>query len=107
MRLLLSTPTAFMVVSQNGTSLRSTASASAAVVLIQRPPSAARAYLIESRWPIEGLRLEGRDFAFKGRGFGPGEMTWKVPGPGRYQITAEDGERDVTELPADLRAVPP
>ena len=58
-------------------------------------PSAARAYLIDSRWPIEGLRLEGRDFAFRGQGFGPGEMTWKVEGAGRYQVIADDGERRV------------
>ncbi len=58
-------------------------------------PSAARAYLIDSRWPIEGLRIDGRDFAFRGQGFGPGEMTWKVEGAGRYQVTADDGERKV------------
>ncbi|MBM3549003.1 MAG: hypothetical protein FJX54_18840 [Alphaproteobacteria bacterium] len=56
-------------------------------------PSAARSYLIDSRWPVEGLALDGRSFAFRARGFGPGDMSWKVEGAGRYQITASDGER--------------
>jgi polysaccharide biosynthesis protein PelA len=59
------------------------------------PPDAPRAYLIESRWPIEGLELDGRAFSFRARGFGPGEMVWKVPEPGRYQIVAEHGDRVV------------
>jgi hypothetical protein len=58
-----------------------------------RPPAAARPYLVDSRWPIEGLKIEGEGFAFRARGYGPGEMTWKVPRPGRYQVAAEDGER--------------
>ena len=57
------------------------------------PPPASRPYLIDSRWPIEGLTVEGQSFAFQAQGFGPGEMTWKVGEPGRYQVIAEDGER--------------
>ena len=58
------------------------------------PPAARRPpYLIDSRWPIEGLTVEGQSFAFQAQGFGPGEMTWKVGEPGRYQVIAEDGER--------------
>ncbi len=57
------------------------------------PPAAGRAYLVDSRWPIEGLSLDGPSFAFRAQGFGPGEMTWKVAEPGRYRVMAEDGER--------------
>lgn len=59
------------------------------------PPAAGRPYLIDSRWPIEGLTVEGQSFAFQAQGFGPGEMTWKVGEPGRYQVVAEDGERTI------------
>ena len=57
------------------------------------PPPASRPYLVDSRWPIEGLTVGGGTFAFHAEGFGPGEMTWKVGEPGRYQVRAEDGER--------------
>ena len=58
-------------------------------------PAAARPYLIDSRWPIAGLAIDGRNFAFNAQGFGPGEMVWKVPESGRYQVTAEDGDRTI------------
>ena len=57
------------------------------------PPPGSRPYLIDSRWPIEGLAVDDRTFTFHAQGFGPGEMTWRVVEPGRYQVIAEDGER--------------
>ena len=57
------------------------------------PPAADRIYLVDSRWPLEGLAIDGRSFAFNARGFGPGEMKWKVDGAGRYQILAQEGGR--------------
>jgi hypothetical protein len=57
-----------------------------------RAPDAPRAYLIDSRWPAEGVSFEGGDFAFRAQGYGAGEMSWKVPFPGRYRIVADDGE---------------
>jgi hypothetical protein len=59
------------------------------------PPSASRPYLIDSRWPIEGLSIDRQTFAFRAQGFGAGEMTWKVEEAARYQIVAEDGERTI------------
>lgn len=59
------------------------------------PPEAARAYLIDSRWPLEGLSVEERSFSFRARGFGAGEMTWKVAGAGRYRIVADEGDRAI------------
>ena len=56
-------------------------------------PAAGRSYLVDSRWPIEGLAVDDRTFTFHAQGFGPGEMTWRVVEPGRYQVVAEDGER--------------
>jgi hypothetical protein len=49
------------------------------------PPAPA---LIQSRWLVESLAVSGDRFTFAARGFGPGEMTWLVPKPGRYGITA-------------------
>ena len=39
--------------------------------------------------------MNGNAFSFQARGYGAGEMTWKVPGTGRYEIVAEDGDRSV------------
>ena len=57
------------------------------------PPQAGRAYLIDSRWPVEQMTADRETFTFRAQGFGPGEMTWKVVEAGRYQVIAEDGER--------------
>ena len=57
------------------------------------PPAGDQPYLVDSRWPVEGLVRDEGAFAFRSQGFGPGEMTWKVAAPGRYQVIAEDGER--------------
>ena len=59
------------------------------------PPAARRPYLIDSRWPIEGLAVDRQAFAFRAQGFGPGEMTWKVEEPGRFHVIAEDGDRAI------------
>jgi hypothetical protein len=56
-------------------------------------PSAPRPYLVDSRWPVEKLAMDGKSFAFRAQGFGTGEMTWRVEGAGRYQVSADDGQR--------------
>jgi polysaccharide biosynthesis protein PelA len=62
------------------------------------PPPADRAYLIESRWQVERLDRSGDRFSFRAWGFGAGAMTWKVPASGRYEVVADDGERQVTSF---------
>jgi polysaccharide biosynthesis protein PelA len=57
-----------------------------------------RAYLIESRWQVERLDRSGDRFSFRAWGFGAGAMTWKVPASGRYEVVADDGERQVTSF---------
>ena len=60
------------------------------------PPAARRPpYLIDSRWPIEGLTVDRQVFAFQVQGFGPDAMTWKVEEAGRYQMIAKDGDRAI------------
>lgn len=66
--------------------------------LSDRAPDAPRAYLIDSRWPVEALRSEESGFAFTAQGYGAGEMTWKVPRPGRYRVVADDGERRLDSI---------
>ncbi|MFQ5849293.1 MAG: hypothetical protein ACE5JU_01745 [Candidatus Binatia bacterium] len=58
-------------------------------------PKAARPYLIQSRWRIWALQLNGDGFSFSTQGFGTGEMKWKVPTSGQYkvQLTEETGEQ--------------
>lgn len=52
-----------------------------------------RPVLVHSRWLIQDLRIVEDRFAFSAAGFGPGEMVWSVPKPGRYSIIASDGEQ--------------
>lgn len=57
-----------------------------------RPPPFAGALLIQSRWPVSGLRrTEGR-FDFIAGGFGRGVMLWRAT-PGRWRVTARRGGR--------------
>ena len=59
-----------------------------------REPSAARPYLIESRWQVSRLWWSKASFSFTAQGFGAGAMTWQVPA-GRYHIEAErNGRRE-------------
>lgn len=53
-------------------------------------PIADRPYLIESRWQISGLRIHPSSFSFHAQGWGRGTMTWWVPSPGRFSVTATD-----------------
>ncbi len=72
-----------------------------AIVANDRPdslPAAGRPYLVDSRWPIEGVAVDRDRLSFRARGFGPGAMTWRVDEPGRYEVIADDGERIVESL---------
>lgn len=59
------------------------------------PPAAPVPYLVESRWQVEGLAGTQQRFTFRARGFGRGEMTWKVDSGGTYRIVVDDGERQI------------
>ncbi len=68
------------------------------------PPAASRPYLVDSRWPVEGLTVSGQVFAFRAQGFGPVRMTWKVDPGARFGIAAADDEQvfsDQAEADAD------
>jgi hypothetical protein len=58
-----------------------------------------RPYLIHSHWKIQNVRIGDEQLSYSARGFGPGEMIWKVPSPGRYRIVATraSGERSGSE----------
>jgi hypothetical protein len=62
-----------------------------AVFTRNRPPVGAGVYLIESRWKIFKLRATSRQFAFEARGFGVGEMSWKVAPDAGYVIHVTRG----------------
>ncbi|MFD1627030.1 polysaccharide deacetylase family protein [Azospirillum griseum] len=57
------------------------------------PPAAPRPYLIEGRWAFWGLSVEGEGFAVAASGYGDGAMTWRLPQPGRYTLSAERAGR--------------
>jgi len=58
-------------------------------------------YLVESRWRVFDLRRDPGAVTFSARGFGPGEMTWRVPpGAGWKALPADAGTR-VTQRSRD------
>lgn len=55
-------------------------------------PAAHRPYLIQGRWQVWNLQAKGHKFTFIAQGFGTGEMIWRVPAGGRFEIqTRESG----------------
>ena len=57
-------------------------------------PADSMPYLVESRWMLRGLRWEGaHQWHFRARGYGKGEMTWKVPGRGLYRAKAHRADK--------------
>ena len=52
-----------------------------------RPPNADQPYLVQGRWRVWNLEFPAKHrMTFTAQGFGEGEMVWKVPKPGRYEI---------------------
>ncbi len=59
------------------------------IVLTDRPQPAA--LLVSARWPVEAVIRQADRVGFTAvQGFGPGEMRWQMPAPGRYRITTGD-----------------
>jgi hypothetical protein len=58
-------------------------------------------YLLESRWQISRLRAAAAGFEFEARGFGPGEMAWRVAPNAAYVVSvAGDGPRESLRVTA-------
>ena len=54
----------------------------------EKLPVSRRPYLVQGRWHIWDLKFPHKHQAtFTAQGFGDGEMVWKVPEPGQYQIS--------------------
>lgn len=50
-------------------------------------PTATHPYLVEGRWHIWNLEFPRKQqTTFSAQGFGDGEMVWKVPNPGQYEL---------------------
>jgi hypothetical protein len=54
----------------------------------EKLPTAEQPYLVQGRWHIWNLKFPRKHQAtFTAQGFGDGEMVWKVPGPGAYELS--------------------
>jgi polysaccharide biosynthesis protein PelA len=62
--------------------------ASPVVALARNPVGEAGLSLLQSRWLISGLETKPDGATFEAAGYGPGEMEWRVPGPGVYTVRA-------------------
>jgi hypothetical protein len=71
------------------------------VVALGGAVAAARASLIDSRWPVRDLRTTDGGFAFEAAGFGPGEMRWRAVPGARYAIAPAGGTPFVATADAE------
>ena len=69
------------------------------VVALTRNETGTRPSLVDSRWPVAALWLDGGGFSFIAGGFGAGEMHWRATPRARYRITS--GKSPAVEAVAD------
>jgi len=68
----------------------------------EKLPISAQPYLVQGRWHIWNLEFPSKHQAtFNAQGFGDGEMVWKVPEPGPYELALSND----TGVQQTLRAV--
>jgi hypothetical protein len=73
----------------------------APVLALGPEPAEQPASLVESRWPVRDMARADSGFSFIAAGFGPGEMTWRVPNGARHQVTwAGGGAGTLTQIVA-------
>ncbi len=63
--------------------LRSRSGSGAEAATSSTPPS-----LVEGRWLLSGMAREGCGFSVDAQGYGPGDMTWRVPPRQAYKVSA-------------------
>jgi len=71
-------------------------------------PSASKPYLVQGRWQISNLQFLRDDrIVFTAQGFGNGDMVWKVPRPGQYdiQFTDEAGIKHTVKASTDENGI--
>lgn len=70
---------------------------------LDRETKAIRPYLIHGRWRVWQLEEAQGGFRFLAQGYGAGSMTWMVPEPGAYEVTASlaDSSRKTWRFTAD------
>lgn len=71
-------------------------------------PASAKPYLVQGRWHIWNLEFpQKHQITFSAQGFGDGEMGWKVPKPGPYQISLsnESGVQQTVSAVADEEGI--
>ncbi len=70
-----------------------------------RPAAAPMPYLIQSRWLVRGVKADDGHVTFTAQGYGAGEMSWRMPRSGLWQIDASAGAnapvRRTVEVGAD------
>jgi hypothetical protein len=58
------------------------------LILGEKLSSAKHPYLVQGRWHIRDMKHPNKhQTTFTAQGFGDGEMVWKVPKPGQYQVS--------------------
>lgn len=58
---------------------------------VMEPPR--RAFELDNaRWQVRDLAQDGCSLRFRASGYGPGDMSWRVPAPGPYGIEVADAD---------------
>lgn len=65
-------------------------------------PAARVPYLVDARWRIFDLDRGQDRFGFSAQGYGAGEMTWRLPKPGKYRAVASRGGTTLASEAVDV-----
>lgn len=71
--------------------------------LLSDYPTEKTPYLLESRWAIKGLHIDEDSLIFEAFGYGPGEMTWKMPRPGTYTVRTDTQDSQPLFSPREVQ----
>ena len=65
-------------------------------------PPARRPYLVDGRWRVRNLTINGAGgFTIDAQGFGRGNMRWKMPAPGGYAVVVDGPRGEIRRFRAD------
>nr|CRH06947.1 conserved exported protein of unknown function [Candidatus Magnetococcus massalia] len=59
-------------------------------------PESNTPYLVDARWWLWNLERKRDQLTFQARGFGQGEMRWKMPEPGSYRVIMTGGAPSIS-----------
>ena len=66
------------------------------------PDPSPHPYLLESRWPVEGVTADPTTLTATAQGFGPLSMTWVMPQTGRWRVRIDQEKETVLDRTVEI-----